>query len=393
MKLPAKIDYVFLRHMTEQIFSKINHVYFRAKVLNHEKIENRKKKLRIYFSNHSGMAFPWDGIVFNTLLWEKNNFEQGGFPRPLIHPMLTQNRINNPYLIEDFWHRAGCVDATLENFEALLQDNQDVLIFPEGVEGIGKGFEKRYQIQKFSTSFLRLAHRYDAELVPVYTVNGEFLHPWAYKNDKLNHFVQKFGLPFFPISPFSPLAGIYPWMYYFSFPAKMHFVFGEPILPSERFSSSHSMLPRSEYIRIRDEVQEDFQFHLNQNVSLYGDDPFNFKELFDKLKLLPEMSLYLIPFNWPILMTALVKEFEKGNLLELKFSAGELLRITLKHLDAYAFTLPFSWLPILSQKDYSFLDLWKGIAKWLEEELHLNGKEQSHGLHKVHGLLAEEKDR
>ena len=390
--MPPKIDYSFLRHMTEQIFSKINHVYFRAKVLEFDKIKDRKKKLRIYFSNHSGMAFPWDGIVFNTLLWEQNNFEQGGFPRPLIHPMLTQNKINNPYLINDFWHRAGCVDATLENFEALLADNQDVLIFPEGVEGIGKGFEKRYQVQKFSTSFLRLAHRYDAEIVPVYTVNGEYLHPFAYKNDKLNHFVQKFGLPFFPVSPFSPLAGIYPWMYYFSFPAKMHFVFGEPIASEELFSASHTTLSRAHYIKIRDDVQKDFQAQLNKNVSLYGTDPFDFKELIEKLKLVPEMSLYLIPFNWPILMTALVKEFEKGNRLELKFSAGELLRITLKNLDAYTFTLPFSWLPILSLKDYTFLDLWKGLSKWAEEEFHLPSKHETHGLHKNHGIMAEHKD-
>ncbi len=182
-------------------------------------------------------------------------------------------------MIPDFWHRVGCVDASLENFESLLADNQEVLIFPEGVEGIGKGFEKRYQIQS------------------------------------------------------------------------------------------------------------DFQYQLTKKVESFGEDPYSFQELIDKLTLDPILGMYLIPFNWPILMTALVREFEKGNLLELKFSPGEFIRISLHHLDAYAFSLPFSWLSILSENQYKPSDFWNGLSKRMESEFHLKGEEH-HGLHKSAELFA-----
>lgn len=344
MSFVPEVDPIFLRFLTEQYLSHVNHKYFRAEMHGWEKLPKRKKP-RIYFSNHSGMSFPWDGIVFNTLLFEKNGYSMDGFPRPLIHPMLTKNKINNPYMIPDFWHKAGCVDAHLDNFEELLKTGHDVLVYPEGAEGIGKGFNNRYQIQTFSNSFLRMAHKFDAELIPIYTINAEFLHPFAYKNERLNRFVQKLGLPFLPVSPLVPLAGIYPWMYYFSLPAKIHFIFGDPINAEDIFSDhsldSHS---RGDFIQSRNRLQSEFQSKLSNLVDTFGKDPYLLSELWESYSKDPKQLLHLLPFNWPIVITGIIREFESSKAIrELKFDLEELFSFTIKNWDAYAFTFPFSW--------------------------------------------------
>jgi 1-acyl-sn-glycerol-3-phosphate acyltransferase len=381
MKTTPDVDYGLLEYIGKQFFSKIIQKYFRAEIFGWEKTIGTRKKVRIFYSNHSGMSFPWDGIVFNTLFWEKNGYEKGCFPRPLIAPMLTQHRINNPYLIEGFWHRVGCVNATMDNFESLLDSGQDVLVYPEGVEGIGKGFDKRYQIQTFSNSFLRMAKKYDAELVPIYTVNGEFLHPYAYKNDKINHFVQKLGIPFLPVSPLIPFVGLYPWMYYFAFPANLRYVIGDPISGRDLFNSTgDDVLGRGNFIKVRNQIQIEFQRELHYNVEIHGQDPYSINDLIQKLREDVEESIYLLPFNWPIVLSSLVHSYETKTPINLRYKMEELFEMTMKHLDAFAFTLPMSWPIVLAMKNYS-LELWETLLEFLEEEFHLVDK-AAHGLHK-----------
>ncbi|MBK8396424.1 MAG: 1-acyl-sn-glycerol-3-phosphate acyltransferase [Leptospiraceae bacterium] len=77
-----------------------------------------------------------------------------------------------------FWKRVGGVDATLDNFDSMMKlKESNVLIFPEGIAGIGKGFDKRYQLQQFSSSFIRMAIKYKTDIIPVSVVNGEYINP------------------------------------------------------------------------------------------------------------------------------------------------------------------------------------------------------------------------
>ena len=46
---------------------------------------------------------------------------------------------------------------TFDNFERLLARGERVIYYPEGVRGIGKGFHRRYELQRFHTSFITLA--------------------------------------------------------------------------------------------------------------------------------------------------------------------------------------------------------------------------------------------
>jgi 1-acyl-sn-glycerol-3-phosphate acyltransferase len=373
-------DSGFIRHLSEQAFNLLNHDYFRAKILHLDRVPPRTSgRPRIFFSNHSGMAFPWDAIVFNTLYWEKRGFAEGHLLRPLIAPMLLQSKMMSPYMIDNLWERGGCLEASMENFEYLMHEGQDIIMYPEGVPGIGKGFNRRYQIQKFSTSFLRMAMQYDADLVPVHTINAEYLHPFSYRSDALNRFVQKLGVPFLPLSPLTALVPVFPWMFYFSLPANIHYVFGKPIRPSELSGKSFENLKRADYIRMRDDLHSEFQKDISRYVEEYGQNPFRFDELQEKLLADPQKALFTLPTGWPVLFTGLQALYDMGIRKPLKYTLDEFISLGARAFDGLSFTLPFSWPLVWGLKGFTG-ELVHTVLRFLEKETGLVNR--SGGLHK-----------
>ncbi|MCB1193872.1 MAG: 1-acyl-sn-glycerol-3-phosphate acyltransferase [Leptospiraceae bacterium] len=375
------MDFKLNRYLTEQFISVVNHSYFRTELIHTEKVPPKKHgKPRIFFSNHSGMSFPWDAIVFSSHYWEHNNFQADKFIRPLAAPMLSESKWMSPYMIDNFWRRGGALDATMENFEYLMEKGEDVLIYPEGVPGIGKGFDRKYQIQNFSTSFLRMAVHYDADLIPIYTINAEYCHPYSYKNDRLNRFVQRLGVPFLPLSPITALVGVLPWAFYFSLPAKIHFVFGDPIAPQNFVGGKEEhRIRRKDYIHYRDEIHWDFQKNITKYVEEFGEDPYQFEELKEILFNNIEKSLYILPFGWPVVLTSLVKEYDMGLMPELQYTIEEFIRLSFKHPEGFSFTLPFGWSMVWSQKKLA-TDVLKTFIHFIEEELHLHKNTKTQGL-------------
>ena len=53
--------------------------------------------------------------------------------------------------------RWGQIIGTPENCRRLLEDEEAILVFPEGARGISKPFTQRYQLQEFGLGFMRLA--------------------------------------------------------------------------------------------------------------------------------------------------------------------------------------------------------------------------------------------
>lgn len=376
----APFDFQFVRHLSEQGFRILNHEYFRARIIGLDHVPPRTPgRPRIFYSNHSGMAFPWDAIVFNTLYWEQRGYGNDDLPRPLVAAPLMRNRLMNPYMIENLWARGGCVEASLENFEVIMNEGRDVVIYPEGVPGIGKGFDKRYQIQKFSTSFLRMAMQFDAELIPFHTINAEYLHPFSYKNDTLNRYVQKLGIPFLPVSPLTALVGMFPWMFYFALPANIHYVFGKPIQPKELTGKSWDVLQRSDYIRMRDEVHSDFQRNIEEHVEEFGRDPYHMEEFRDRLMSDAEKALFVLPTGWPILITGLQRLYDEGVKKELMYTVDEFVSLAAKAVDGLSFSLPFSWPLVFGLKGFTG-NIIDGVVRLIQDEI---GAKPAPGLHKV----------
>jgi len=256
----------------------------------------------IFVSNHSGMAFPWDAIIFASGLLRRNKFDLAKAARPLVSPMLANSRLMSPFLIGDFWRRMGGIDATFLNFETLMRHGlTNVLIYPEGIDGIGKGFNHRYELQRLSTSTLRMSLKHKADIIPFATVNAEYIHPYSYSFQRINEFVRQFSIPFLPISPLALLVPFQPWLFYFALPAKMVSVRGPRIRPYELLQKPIEEVTEEELYRLRDQIHLKMQSKLDQAVVRYGREPYDWGEFFFNLANHFDKLLFFLPPAWPYL--------------------------------------------------------------------------------------------
>ncbi len=87
----------------------------------------------------------------------------------------------------------------------LLEEDELVAVFPEGVKGTSKDFKDRYRLQRFGRGgFVELALRTGAPIVPVAVVGSEEIYP---KIGEAPLLARMFGTPFFPITPTFPALG------------------------------------------------------------------------------------------------------------------------------------------------------------------------------------------
>jgi hypothetical protein len=188
-------------NLVKNVLGPLDQCYFRSAFVGFEPFPERNHPDRplIFASNHSGMAFPWDGIIFTARLFARSGYDFAKAVRPLTAPMLSRSTLMNPFLVENFWKRVGSIEATSLNFETMMHcPDSNILVYPEGVPGIGKGFDKKYQLQRFfATSFIRVSLKYQADIIPVATVNGEYINAYAYHSDAVNRLANKVGIPFF----------------------------------------------------------------------------------------------------------------------------------------------------------------------------------------------------
>jgi 1-acyl-sn-glycerol-3-phosphate acyltransferase len=139
-------------------------------------------------------------------------------------------------------HRMGSVVGRPENCAQLLENEEAVMVFPEGARGFVKPWRKRYQLQRFGLGFMRLALETDTPIVPVGIVGSEEQSPALADVKWLGRLV---GSPAFPITatfPWLGLAGFVP------LPVKFHIRFG-PVL---RFDGD----PNEEDARMEERVEE-----------------------------------------------------------------------------------------------------------------------------------------
>ena len=114
-----------------------------------------------------------------------------------------------PY-VGTMWSRVGGVAAHPENAYRLLREqNQLVLVFPEGSKGTGKLFRDRYQLRRFGRGgFVEIAMRAGVPVVPIAVTGSEEAMPVLARIPVVD---RVFGLPYVPITPnqflFGPALG------------------------------------------------------------------------------------------------------------------------------------------------------------------------------------------
>ena len=154
------------------------------------------------------------------------------------------------------------------NFETMMHyPDSNVLIYPEGVPGIGKGFNNKYKLQTFSTSMIRMAIKYKTDIVGISCINGEYLNPASYSIKPINKIFQAIGIPFLPISIITPLLLLQPWLFYYAWPAKLTYILGNRYSPWKMIGDkSIDEVSQEEIKEVRDQIQKDMQIELDKGV-------------------------------------------------------------------------------------------------------------------------------
>lgn len=183
--------------------------YFRAESFGIENVPAQGRCLVV--SNHSGQL-PFDGLMITAAL-----FLEPGQPR-LARSMVERFVPTLPF-VSYLFGRWGQITGTPENCRRLLENEEMILVFPEGARGVSKPFSRRYQLADFGHGFMRLAIEYAAPIIPVAVIGAEEQAPAV----DFRPLARLLGTPSFPVVPYPPFFPIVP------LPVKYRLYFGEPL--------------------------------------------------------------------------------------------------------------------------------------------------------------------
>ena len=215
--------------------------YFRVKVVHIDRIPAGRALL---VANHGGQL-PIDGMLISlSVLLD-------GQPPRIARGMVEKWFPSLPFISTWFTRCGGMVGDT-RNCRLLLDRDECVLVFPEGVKGSGKTIHDRYQLQPFGTGFLRLALETKAPIVPVAVIGCEETYPGLYNLKRLAKLI---GAPYLPVTPFFPLLGPLGMV---PLPTQVTLRYGKPIYFDVHPDAPDSeVLPLVEQVRaaLNDEIQ------------------------------------------------------------------------------------------------------------------------------------------
>jgi 1-acyl-sn-glycerol-3-phosphate acyltransferase len=169
--------------------------WFRVETEGMEHVPAQGRALLV--ANHSGVL-PYDGAILMHAV--RVDHPAGRDVRPLVEDFV----FHFPWL-GTLINRIGGVRACPENATRLLESDQLVAVFPEGVKGIGKLYKDRYQLQRFGRGgFIKLALRTRSPIIPVAIVGAEEIHPML---GRFTWLAKSMGVPYVPITPTFPWLG------------------------------------------------------------------------------------------------------------------------------------------------------------------------------------------
>src|ERR671915_2658081 len=219
------------------------HQWFRVEVEGIENVPSTGGALLV--ANHAG-ALPPDAAMIAKAIREEHPH-----PRPLN---ITVEHFFKGYPgFSMLIPKIGCVPAHPANVQRLLYDEEQlVLVFPEGRKGTEKVYKDRYRLRRFGRGgFVEAAMRARAPIVPVCVVGAEGAAPVF---AQLGLFKRLTGLLYFPITPTFPHFGLLGMLGYL--PAKFKIRFLEPLRFDEDGLHEDKALVQTVAHEIRARIQE-----------------------------------------------------------------------------------------------------------------------------------------
>jgi 1-acyl-sn-glycerol-3-phosphate acyltransferase len=198
------------------LYEFLYHYWFRVEVQGIERVPSVGGALLV--SNHGG-AVPPDAAMIAKAIKEEH-----ARPRPLH---LTVEHFFKGYPgLSMLVAKVGGVPAHPANVHRLLYDEEQlVLVFPEGAKATAKLFKDRYKLRRFGRGgFVEAAMRARVPIVPIAVVGAEEAMPVF---AQLNPLKRITGLIYFPVTPTFPHLGLLGGLVYL--PSKFRIRLLEPI--------------------------------------------------------------------------------------------------------------------------------------------------------------------
>jgi 1-acyl-sn-glycerol-3-phosphate acyltransferase len=232
-----------MRQIARTVYDPLYKYWFRAEWEGLEHIPQEGGALLV--ANHAA-AIPSDAPVI-----------MHGIEQELERPVygLAENLLRALPAIGTIWSRVGGVAAHPDNAYRLLHDDEQlVLVFPEGTKGTGKLYRDRYKLHRFGRGgFVEIAMRSGVPVIPIAVVGAEESMPIVWKSGSL---AKLLNIPYFPVTAnmlaLGPLGliGYFPAKFKLRVLPPVHF----DVAPDqERYSRSRVM---DEADRIRERIQQ-----------------------------------------------------------------------------------------------------------------------------------------
>ena len=170
----------------------------------------------ILVGNHGGLL-PYDSAMVMHAIRRDHPSRRD------VRPLVEDAVFHLPWL-GPLMSRIGGVRACPENAARLLEQDELIAVFPEGVKGMSKLWRDRGRLQRFGRGgFVKLALTTGAPIIPVAVVGADEALPLL---GRVTWFAKSVGIPYVPITPTFPWlgpAGLLP------LPSKWRLMFAPPI--------------------------------------------------------------------------------------------------------------------------------------------------------------------
>jgi 1-acyl-sn-glycerol-3-phosphate acyltransferase len=230
--------------------------WFRAEVEGIENVPSTGGALLV--SNHGG-ALPPDAAMITKAIKEEH-----AHPRPVN---ITVEHFFKGYPgFSMLVSKIGCVPAHPANVHRLLYDEEQlVLVFPEGRKATEKLYKDRYRLRRFGRGgFVEAAMRAQAPIVPGCVVGAEESAPVFAQIGLMQRLT---GLLYFPVTPTFPHFGLLGMLGYL--PAKFKLRFLEPIHFEEEGMHEDKALVQTVAHEVRARIQENLFEMLAKRKSVW----------------------------------------------------------------------------------------------------------------------------
>ncbi|MGQ0530061.1 MAG: lysophospholipid acyltransferase family protein [Panacagrimonas sp.] len=217
--------------------------YFRVTAHGLEHVPASGRALII--GNHSGQL-PMDGVLVGYALLTNPHGPRAA--RAMIERFFP----TVPFL-GNFLNSLGAVIGDPLNCAKMLDADETIIVFPEGVRGSGKPYRQRYQLQRFGNGFVHLAMAHKTPIIPVGIVGCEETMPSL---GSIAPLAKLLGIPYVPLVPM-PLP----------LPARVYLNFGAPIHFDSAPCSEAEVRSRVE--QVKDRIRDLIDSGLNERTRIF----------------------------------------------------------------------------------------------------------------------------